>query len=133
MLSRSDIQKLRAYHITPIEISQLNTAATANGNPQHINLDTEAWQNVLDHRKRWFENKWEKAGGTQRGYLKMMQRFYNSQPTGFNTIFTFLRAEYMRYIKPQQVDYVAAAAKRAAKQTNKVYKGKPRDYTVGNR
>lgn len=133
MLSERDIQKLKAYHITPIEISQLNTAVTANGNPQYINLETAAWQGVLERRKRWYDEKWVKAGGTQRGYLRMMQRFYNSQPTGANTIFTFLQSEYKRWLKPQQVDYVAAAAKRASKQTNKVYRGKPRDYTVGGR
>ena len=133
MLSITDIRKLRAHHITPIEISQLNTAVTALGNPQYINLDNEVWVRVLEHRKRWYENKWAKAGGTQRGYLGMMQRFYASQPTSDNTIFTFLRAEYARYVKPKQVDYVTAAGKRAAKQISKVYKGKPRDYTVGNR
>ena len=131
MLSRDDIKKLQAHHITPMEIAQLNTAVLANGSPQFINLDTVGWQSMMKRRKAWVEGKWKKAGGTERGYLGMMQRFYASQPTGDNYIFTFLRAEYLRYLKPQQVDYVAAAAKRAAKQINKVYKGKPRDYTVG--
>lgn len=120
MLSPSDIQKLIAYHFTPIEIFHLNTAVTSAGNPQFINLNTEGWMRTLERRKRWVEDKWKKAGGTERGYFAMMQRFYNTQPSGDDTVFIFLRAEYNRYTRANKVDYKTAAGNRAAKQTKKM-------------
>jgi hypothetical protein len=133
MLSPSDIQKLRAHYFTPKEISDLNTATTSAGNQQYINLESEGWRNALERRLKWAQ-RFQSAGGTKQGFQRTLQRFYDAQNPGEDSVFIFLRAEYNRYTRSTKVDYNTAAANRAAKQINKKlrnYSGKPREYTVG--
>lgn len=118
-LTPAERKSLRDHHFFKYEVEQLAHAKTGTGQFQKLDLSTEAWQNVIRSRARWY-SKFKASGGTDYAFSRVLRDFYARQVTVDQTPFVWLRIEYGRHISAQKTDYKEAKQARA---TRKQLKG----------
>jgi len=99
-ISSNDAERLRAAGFLDQEIYEIASATTPDGQQQPpIDLDSQVWQNVLESRVKWIEQKLADGWNEERIREEIMA--YYRRGTSRNP-FDFLKAEYR---PPKRVDY----------------------------
>lgn len=112
-------QVLKEHHFLGYEVKAFSHAVTGAGTLQKLDISTEAWQNVLKSRAKWYL-KFKANGGTDYAFARVLRDFYARQKEADQTPFIWLRIEYGRHISAQKADYKAAST---ARKTRKELKG----------
>jgi len=118
-LTPAERQVLKDNHFLGYEVKDLSHAVTGKGLPQKIDISSEAWQNVIKSRAKWYL-KFKANGGNDRAFARVLRDFYSRQKEADRTPFIWLRIEYGRHISAQKTDYQAAST---ARKTRRELKG----------
>lgn len=106
-ISGADADRLKQAGFLESEIQELAEAKTVKGEDQPpINLDSPAWQAVLESRREWWIDKVDR-GWTEHEIVNELMNYYRRDKS--RTPFDFLKAEYR---PPKRVDYIEMIRKR---------------------
>lgn len=106
-ISQSDAELLASAGFTNREIMELANAKTLKGADQPpININSPAWQRVLESRRQWWTDKLER-GWEEGDIIREIENYYKRDEK--RTPFDFLRAEYR---PPKRIDYMEAIRRR---------------------
>ena len=123
MLSLRDVEVMRRSGFAEFEVREVNSWTAPDGTPQHIDLTTPGWKQVLKSREK-FMHRYMK-GGTYAGYIKTIENIHKKLAAtgeeGDDSMATFLRAEYSRIMVPK-TDYQKSRENRALSIIRKAYK-----------